>query len=311
MDFHIDKDKDKNNDIEEKNQENSKTKKYEILKNIFISHYIKLFPNVFIVLEIISKLKKSNHKVDPINNLLDLKNNLIYKSHLILDGKNLSNVMFNIFQNYTYTQRLDVLKKFKIDLDYSVNYYIYETCSQIDLFDMIGLNSNIFVLFDKSSKIRFGSIFFNPNTIEVFKNSHKFCKYIQYENNTMIVSQKSLFELIYFQTLKKWIYNIYSGNEIEKIIIGEPDLSKSNLSKLNKSYSNTDYLILIDNVTTNMSRIKKINSNKIFFVNIIFLKSSQYKTILVNKKKVIDSISNPQNHWELEGIKFMMEKIEI
>ena len=96
----------------------------------------------------------------------------------------------------------------------------------------------------------------------MFKNSHKFCNYIRYKNDSIILDKKSLVNLIYFQTLKKWIYSTYSGNEIENILIGEKYLDKSD--KSNKStLDNFDNLILIDNTTSNISRIKKINSDKI------------------------------------------------
>ena len=292
---------------EEKNDDNFSLNKSKLLKNIFISHYIKIFPNVFVILEINHESKKSSESkiIFGKNNIPDLQNNFLHKNNLILNGKNLCMILFSLFQNYTYTQRIDVLKKFNSNSNYSINYYIYETMGQIDLYDMFGTKSNIYVLFDKSSKIRFGSIFLNPNTIEMFKNSHKFCNYIKYKNDSIILDKKSLVNLIYFQTLKKWIYSTYSGNEIENILIGEKYLDKSDKSD---KFNN---MILIDNITSNISKIKKINSDKIFFVNIIFLKSSQYKNILVNKKRIIESISNPQYNWELEGIKFMIEKIEI
>jgi hypothetical protein len=299
-------------------KKNKSINKYQLLINLFISYYIKIFSTTFIILEINKKLTNTEKlinkkKIFDTNDILDLKNNLLYNNVITVDGKILHNIMFCLFQNYTYAQRLEQIKKFNVDLTYSISYYIYETIGQIDFFDMYGDNSNLFVLFDKSSKIRFGSIFLNLNTIEMFKNSRTFCNYIQFQNKNIILDKNSLINLIYFQTLKKWIYSTYSANEIGNIIIAESDLDldKSTKStKLTKSY-NFNNLTLIDNTTNNMSRIKKINANKIFFVNIIFLKSSQYKNILDDKKKIIDSITNPQFYWELEGIKFMVEKIKI
>lgn len=289
------------------NKENEETEeknkiKYKLLKMIFLNYYVKIFPNVFVIFEILNnddKVKKKN--IISNLNIDELKNNLLYNNYIKITGQYLSNILFCILQNYTYTQRIEMLKKIKPESEYLLNYYIYETVGQINMFDMIDIESNLFVLFDKSSKMRFGSVFFNPNTITMFENYHKFCNYINYINKTKIISKQSLINLIYFQTLKKWIYNVYSGDQIQNIIIGE--------KKINKLNSYIGDLILIDNVTNNISKIKKINNNKILFVEIIFIKASQYKNILPDKEKIIDSISNPNNHWELEGIKFLIEKM--
>ena len=70
--------------------------KYVLLTNIFIGHYIKIFPNTFVVLEINSKSDVFS------SDMVDLKNNLLYKNKIKLNGKILSNVMFCLFQNYIY-----------------------------------------------------------------------------------------------------------------------------------------------------------------------------------------------------------------
>jgi hypothetical protein len=278
--------------------------KSKSLFDIFIGYYVKIFPNVFVVLEInndVSNLSNPSNQVIP----TDLKNNLLYKKNIILSGDILSNIMFNLLQNYTYAQRLDNLQKinYNPNQNYSINFYIYETIGQIELYDIMKIESNIYVLFDKSSKIRFSSIFLNPNTIGMFENHHDLCTNIKIINNKMTVDKNSLLYLIYFQTLKKWIYNIYSGNELSQIIIGQNKLTNSN-NPFHK-------MILIDNITNKMSKIKKINKDKIFFIDIIFLKSPQYKNILSNQKKIIETISNPLYYWELDGIKFMLETIQI
>lgn len=294
--------------------------------NLFLNHYVRIFPNVFVVMELnsnedfknnLSKLNSTNTNTNRNTSKKELENNLLYNNKINVDGKILSNIIFNIYQNYTYTQRLDMLKSIDIEKSYQVNYYIYETISQIDFFDMVNLKKNTYVLFDKSSKIRFGSIFLNPNTLTMFKNQHCFCNYISYRDNNNKTNKKninknSLLNLIYFQTLKKWLFSTYSGNEIENIIIGEIESDDTEKETKKKSkLHRLDKLVVIDNITTNIGRVKKIKDSKIFFIEIIFLKISQYKSILLKNKKIIEFILNPYYQWELEGIKFFQQKIKI
>ena len=293
---------------------NSKNK-YLILLDIFLNYYVKIFPNVFVVIKINidTEIKIKPEEIKIIDEEFELKNNLVYSGKICLDGNILSNVVFNIFQNYTYSQKIELIKKISTSKEYTIDYYIYETLGQIDYFDLISYQTDLFVLFDKGSKIRFGSIFFNPNTLDMFKKSHKFCNYISYneKNSNKIIDKKSLVGLIYFQTLKKWICSNYSGNEIENIIVGEiiyPFISptKSDLDKQKIK------LVLIDNITTDTEKIKKLNNNKIFFIKIIFLKTkkSENKNIIGDKKTITESIANPEFHWELENIKFLIKKFE-
>ena len=300
------------------------TKTNNQILNLFLNNYIKIFPNVFVVIQFNSSKDIKNNSIKSTGitntNTNELENNLLYENELNIDGKILSNIMFNIFQNYTYTQRLDIIKSIDIKKNYLINYRIYETISQIDFFDMfnIGSNSNIFVLFDKSSKIRFSSIFFNSNTLDMFKNHHVFCDYISYKDNSKNINKKfinknTLMNLIYFQTLKKWLFSTYSGNEIENVIIGEIDSSSIDTgieTETEKKIFGLNKLVVIDNITTNLGRVKKIKHSKIFFVEIIFLKISQYKQILSKNKKIIGFVSNYDFQWELEGIKFFTEKIK-
>lgn len=268
----------------------------DLLINFFLNQYIKNFSNVFIIIQIYELTNDSiQFNLNP--NKIELKNNLLYKKKLKIQGKYLLDMMFNILYSYTYSQRYKLLN-IKPNFIYTIDYYIFETITQIDLFNMIDFDSNVFVLFDKGSKIRFSSIFLNPNTITMFENSHRFCKYHDSYNNLIPTqSLTNLLDLIYFQTLKKWIYNNYSGIQIENIIIGQSNTNNK--------------LILIDNVNSNIEKIKKINNNKIFFIHVLFIKSSQYKNILTNITKLLETIKNPLYYWELEGIKFSKEFIQI
>jgi len=252
-----------------------------ILDN-FLNQYIKIFPNTFVVLEIDNMLSEPS----------ELKNNIIYTKQINTEGICLKNILFNLCQNYTYSQRLLFLSQIEDKTHYTIWIKIYETISQIDLFDT-NKNTNLFVFFDKNSKIRISSIFFNPNTIDMIKN--KLCIGISSLDGKSI-NRVSLISQIYFQTLKKWIYNTYSENQIENILL---------INNLENNYK------LIDNNSYKISEIKKINNNKIFFVSIIFLKASQYKNILNDQDKITTMIYDQKNYWEFEGIKFTKEKIEL
>ena len=65
-----------------------------------------------------------------------------------------------------------------------------------------------------------------------------------------------------------------------------------------------EILIMIDNNSHQISKIKKIMNTKIFNVEIIFTKSSIYKKILKKYNFKLEYLYNPKYYWELEGIKF-------
>ena len=67
-----------------------------------------------------------------------------------------------------------------------------------------------------------------------------------------------------------------------------------------------DKIIIIDNNKHSISKIKNINKNKIFFIEIIFASSSQYKDIVKDKKINITKIYDIDKYWEYEGIKFII-----
>jgi len=253
----------------------------EDLINQLLNQYIKLYSNVFIVLEI-TNINKNISEIE------DLKNNIIYKKQINMSDYVLKNILFNLYQNYIYTQRLDLLTKINDNKEYKINIIIYETVKQIETLD-IKNNKNLFILFDLNSKIKISSIFFNKNTIIMFENKSILCNYI---DNINYINRKSLIRLLYYQTLKKWIYNLYDGNQIENILILNYDKNKYKL---------------IDNNIYNISKIKKINNEKIFFIDIIFLNISQYKNLLNNPNKIKNNIYDIEYYWELDGIKFAKE----
>ena len=259
----------------------NKIKNDEKLLNIFLNKYIKVYPNIFIVIEI----DNFNYNLE----IPDLKNNLVFTKKIYLEKNILINIFFNLFQNYTYNQRLIFFNSIKSSY---VRISIFETISDINSNNFS--NSNLFLFFEPNSKIRIASIFFNPNSIEYFKNNKLLdCITInetKLEKNT--INLKNLIKITYLQTLKKWICNIYTGEEIENLFIKIID-------------DNNNKFKLLDNNNHNINKIKKIIKNKIFFIEIIFIKSSQYKNILLEENIKTTDLYLLENNWEFEGIKFI------
>ena len=259
----------------------NKIKNDEKLLNIFLNKYIKVYPNIFIVIEI----DNFNYNLE----IPDLKNNLVFTKKIYLEKNILINIFFNLFQNYTYNQRLIFFNSIKSSY---VRISIFETISDINSNNFS--NSNLFLFFEPNSKIRIASIFFNPDSIEYFKNNKLLdCITInetKLEKNT--INLKNLIKITYLQTLKKWICNIYTGEEIENLFIKIID-------------DNNNKFKLLDNNNHNINKIKKIIKNKIFFIEIIFIKSSQYKNILLEENIKTTDLYLLENNWEFEGIKFI------
>jgi hypothetical protein len=263
----------------------------EKILNIFLNNYIKIFPNIFIVMEIeeiINSKLSTNKKYKP---LPDLKNNLVYYKQYNLKNNILKNILFNLYQNYTYYQRYLYLQNSINKNEYTISISIYEMSNEIIEYDQ-NSNTDVFIFYEQNSKIRLSSIFFNPNTIKYYDNLN-FLNIFESNDINLIkknINLSNLINMIYLQTLKKWIYNIYNGNEI---------------NNLGLYYEKYNKILLIDNNKQLISKIKNINLNKIFFIEIIFSNSSQYKNIIVEKNIDIKKIYDITKYWEYEGLKFI------
>lgn len=265
------------------------------LLNIFLHNYIKIFPNVFVIMEIY-----------PINNIpaqtqtsSDIKNNLVYKKIYKMDNIVIKNILFNLFQSFTYNQRINWIQKDIIESKYIIIISVYDMYSPLIEHDK-NSGFNLFVFNDQDSKIRLSSIFFNSNTIDQYNNHNDLvCVFSSCDNNNKItkvqdtyyLTRNQLITLIYLQSLKKFIYSIYSGDSINNIVL------------MIEKY---DKIILIDNNSHSIKEMKIINSNKIFFITIIFSKSSACSNILKNKNIDPNKMYNPENYWEYEGVKVLL-----
>ena len=216
-----------------------------ILKNI-----LKIHKNSFAVLYINKKVRTREFEKD-----------LIYEKEIKMNGQSLQNLIFNVYQNYTYRKRLTMLLKYNENYDYIINLQIYVTKFQIKLLNYTN-KKNFYFIIEPESRIKLSSIISNQNTLEKINNGK-----LQWIYNGKI-SKNAIYSMMYFQTLKKWIYNNYTGEQIDNIVIKQEQ----------------DKLILIDSNSNLDSNIE----TKIRFMRVIN-----------------DSNINIDNYWELEGIKFL------
>lgn len=251
---------------------------------LFLNNYIKINPNIFATMELYSS---SDIEYQPIS---DLKNNLIYHQEYKLTNIEVKNIIFNLYQNFTYNQRIQEITKKIINPEYVIIISVYEMFGPIIDFDT-NSDLNLFIFYEQGTKIRLSSIFFNPNTINQYNQQSGILNLFGSDDKMTNLNKNQLITMVYLQTLKKYIYSIYSGDEI------------NNLGLVIHNYNK---ITLIDNNKHPISRIKSINLNKIFFIIIIFACSSQYKNILSNSNIDVRKIYNPVNYWEFDGIKILI-----
>lgn len=243
--------------------------KDENIIDYILNHYIKIKDNIIIGI-IIDKNEITDDNF--------FKKNLIYVKKVKLVGISLKNILFNIDQNKTYQQKIIELSKYNDYETYFVNIYIFKVISSINFYD--NQKNNSIIIYDKNTQIRVGSIFLNNNTLSRYNNKIKLI------NNNKI-NRKNLIKLLKFQTIKKWIYNNYDGNNLNNIIF----------------YKNNNKLLLIDNITKTKNDKDLLLSNKIKLFDIIFGINNTSKKII----EITKNINNYKKYWELEGIKFYLD----
>ena len=256
------------------------------LLNIFLNNYIKMFSNTFVIMNIDTSKKDINHNSIDID---DLKNNLVFRKKFTLNKILLNNIIFNLYQNFTYNQRVQYITNLINKSKYNVVISIYELVGPINFNDQ-NSKLDLFVFNEQSSKIRLSSIFFNQNTINNYNSKLNFLNIFDDESLIINLSLEKIMLLIYLQTIKKYIFSVYSGEEL------------NNLCLYWKKYNE---IILIDNNKHSINKIKNINKNKIFFVSIIFCELPKYKNILKDENINLNKIFDLNEYWEFEGIKII------
>ncbi len=252
---------------------------------VFLNNYIKMHPDTFITMEIYTKDELMNDEITP-----ELKNNLIYKKKLNIKNIPLKNIIFNLYQNFTYNQRINYIDKNLNEKNYILIISIYKMCYPIIDYDH-NLNLKLFIFYEQSTKIRFCSIFFNQNSMNYYNDTHTNNTCIKiFNSNDKMCDLNTLKSLLLLETLKKFIFSVYTGNQINNLGI---------------YIENHNEMMIVDDNEHSIMEIKNININKIFFIKIFFSKQSQYKNILKEKNINSYDIYDIEKYWEYEGIKIM------
>lgn len=233
-----------------------------------LTEYIRIMNNVFVIIfvrDVQEEFELSS----------DLYDNLIYKKSFIVVGLVLKNILFNLNQNMLYDERVKILSMYSDHSTYEINLLIYQTETYMNF---LVNNKKIFIFNDVNSKIRLSSIFFNSNTLSRYKTDK--IKLIKNDK----INRKSLNKLLNFQTIKKWIYNNYSGEQINNLIVIRY-----------KPFT------ILDNNKYTIDNIKKIKYKKIKIIKIVILnKGGSYKE---KYKNYLTDMYNPKKYWDFEGIK--------
>jgi len=287
----------KNIDVKNNLTDNSKSNKFnnELLKKFkledkenIISYYSKINSNVSIILVITTEENEKNFWLD--NNLIS---NILYKKYIEMSGIILKNILFNINQIYSYEERKNILDGLYSDYtNYKVQVLIYKTLIDSNL---KGNFKDIYIFSDTNSKLRACSILFNQNSLNKFLN-----KEINFMENKKLNNQTYIKNTLIFQSLKKWIYNNYDGNEIENVIV------VSNFD-FNQKKLITNVTLVDINVYNEYDDyvIENFNRNKLYFLNTIFMSKISKKSKLYLKYEfLIENINDSRFYYQLDGIKF-------
>lgn len=192
------------------------------------------------------------------------KKNIIYEFKLKIDGYILKNILFNTNNKYVYNERKNLLnKQYSDDEIININLLYYKTIFEADLKSD---EKHILIFSNTYVKLRLISLLKNNNSLLLFKK--KIINFLNFETNR-------LNNMIY-QSLYKWIYNNYSLDEFDNILIIDVIKEKDNIKKI----------IIVDN---NNNKNKKLNlelqEKKLFFMELLFNNIEQYYEIMYNTKK--------------------------
>lgn len=224
--------------------------------------------NISIILWINSSVKQS------------LTENIIYEKTYELSNNVLKNILFATLQLYSYNERRTYLDDLYKDKHYIVKILLYKTIYHDEL---VCNNKDLHVFTNTNAKIRILSIFFNNNTLNMFKHNK--------ENNIYGISSNTL-SILYYQSLKKWLYSIYDGEHLDNIMVL--------LNYSNKTQNNLKYYVLDTNIYKNMKK-KYISDKLIHIIKLIFTNDVLKNTVFT---KIIDCIHNPDKYIIVDGIKF-------
>jgi hypothetical protein len=190
------------------------------------------------------------------------KKNIILEFKLKIDGFTLKNILFNTNNKYVYKERKMLLnKQYSDDEIININLIYYKT-----IFES-GLKSDdkyLLIFSDTFLKLRLLSLLKNNNSLFLFKK--RVINFLNFESNR-------LNNMIY-QSLYKWIYNNYSLDELENILVINVIKEKEDIKKI----------IIVDNNKNNKLNLE-LQEKKLFFMELLFNNIEQYYEIMYNSKK--------------------------
>lgn len=250
-----------------------------LILDYLLSEYVKIFPNIFVVL-LINQVTEPKSKLSN-----DLKQNLFFKKDFEFPGLVIKSILFNIYQEQVYQERLYELAAYNDYTNYRVRLLFYQTIYPINISGanyaaQPGDKQKIFILDDTNSKIRLSSIFFNSNTLSRYSEN----KIQPIKDNK--IEKNELKSLLNYQSIKKWLYNIYSGNELSNVIIIK-----------------YKPLTILDSNKYTKKQAQKILNKKIDLFKLVVKPSKKYNENSAMYGDIIKNINNPETYWEYEGIK--------
>ena len=191
------------------------------------------------------------------------KKNIIHEFKLKIDGYILKNILFNTNNKYVYNERKNLLnKQYSDDEIININLLYYKTIFEADLKSD---EKHILIFSNTYVKLRLISLLKNNNSLLLFKK--KIINFLNFETNR-------LNNMIY-QSLYKWIYNNYSLDEFDNILIIDVIKEKDNIKKI----------IIVDNNNKNNKLNLELQEKKLFFMELLFNNIEQYYEIMYNTKK--------------------------
>ena len=211
-----------------------------------------------------------NSEIDNLN--VDIiKKNIIFKKDYKLDSEQLKNILYNVDTTYVYEERFKTFSKNYKDNKIILRLIIFEL--PVDYKFNFKNDNNLKIFQNIISKLKIVSIFFNDNSLKkVLDNSINFQE-----------KYKNIFENLKYQSLLKWIYNNYTGDKIEKLLV---------LEHVNIEDNNTKYILIDNNKYDNEISIKIILNKKLFFIDFINSNSVLFKNKYKLYKKYINDNMN-------------------
>ena len=249
---------------------------YEILKNKkkyeLIDKYLITSGKVVIFFIIGDKEKGTKNN--------DYLENIIKEEIIILKKESLINFLMNVDTTYVYEERKKNLEKYyKLD-EYYLRILTLEFNDEQEF--KIRNKWNLKIFQNVNEKLKILSIINNKNSLnKVFNLEINFIE--RYEN---------ILENLKYQSLVKWIYNNYTGDQIDKI-----EIIKMNINE------DIEYLVIDNNEYSNEISVRIIINKKLFFIDIIFSQSVFFKSKYKEHEKLIDE--NKKNIYKIDGLKFI------